>query len=128
MSKEPSRDDVLRRMLKTPSKPFTPEAKKKPNPEKPKRNRRPLPANEPPRRKACDCYVYHHCGINGHRHGRIGVANISLSRRSVRTAYEKPNPRAFLASGLAAIFSGHVLALVSAKPPSPGRTAKDVTS
>ena len=36
MSKNPSEDDVLRRMLKTPPKPFTPKAKKKASPKKDK--------------------------------------------------------------------------------------------
>ncbi len=36
MPKNPSEDDVLRRMLKTPPKPFTPKAKKKPSPDKAK--------------------------------------------------------------------------------------------
>jgi hypothetical protein len=36
MAKAPNEDDVLRRMLKTPPKPFTPKAKKKPSPKKDK--------------------------------------------------------------------------------------------
>ena len=36
MADGPSRDEVLRRMLKTPPKPFTPKAKKKPSPAKAK--------------------------------------------------------------------------------------------
>ena len=36
MSKEVTRDDVLRRMLKTPPKPFTPKSKMEPSPAKPK--------------------------------------------------------------------------------------------
>jgi len=36
MTKTPSRDDVLRKMLKTPPKPFTPKAKKAPSPGKTK--------------------------------------------------------------------------------------------
>ena len=40
MSKAPSEDDVLRRMLKTPPKPFTPKAKKAPSLGKPKLKKR----------------------------------------------------------------------------------------
>jgi hypothetical protein len=36
MPNAPTRDDVLRKMLKTPPAPFTPKAKKKPNPKKAK--------------------------------------------------------------------------------------------
>jgi hypothetical protein len=36
MTKDPTRDDVLRKMLKTPPKPFTPKAKKKASPRKAK--------------------------------------------------------------------------------------------
>jgi hypothetical protein len=43
MSQPPTRDDVLRKMLKTPPKPFTPKAKKKPSlptPTSPKKAKR----------------------------------------------------------------------------------------
>jgi hypothetical protein len=36
MTKSPSEDDVLRKMLKTPPAPFTPKAKKEPSPKKDK--------------------------------------------------------------------------------------------
>ncbi|MDN5289703.1 MAG: hypothetical protein JWR38_5982 [Mucilaginibacter sp.] len=36
MTKDPTRDDVLRKMLKMPPAPFTPKAKDKPSPKSPK--------------------------------------------------------------------------------------------
>ena len=36
MPKAPTRDEVLKRLLSTPPKPFTPKVKKKPSPDKAK--------------------------------------------------------------------------------------------
>jgi len=44
MPKAPTRDEVLKRLLSTPPKPFTPKAKKKPSPGKAKAKK---PAQQP---------------------------------------------------------------------------------